>query len=53
MQIGLAPDSIIASTVATNVKDCVITSSFLLIFKAASATLKAAVPELTAREYLA
>ena len=51
VQIGFAPDSTIASTVATKVKDWVITSSFLLIPNAASAILKAAVPELTAKAY--
>ena len=46
---GVARDSIIASTVATKVKLWVITSSPSLISKAANATLKAAVPEETAK----
>ena len=50
VQMGFAPDSTIASTVATKVKDCVITSSFDVIPQHASATLNAAVPEVTASE---
>ena len=52
-QIGVAPLSTIASTVATKVKDWVITSSPLPIFSEANATLKAAVPLVTAKAYLA
>ena len=50
-QTGLAPDSIIASTVATKVKDCVITSSSFFNLRVDNATLIAAVPEVTARAY--
>ena len=49
--IGFARDSTIASTVATNVKTCVITSSFFFKSNAAKATLKADVPDVTAKEY--
>ena len=45
---GIAPDSIIASTVATKVKLCVITSSPGCRSKTASATRSAAVPDVTA-----
>ena len=45
---GIAPISIIASAVATNVNDCVITSSPGLTPRAISAILIAAVPEDTA-----
>ena len=48
---GLARASTMASTVATNVKLCVITSSFGLRSKTDNATRNAAVPELTARLY--
>ena len=49
--MGIAPTSIIASTTAINVKDCVITSSPGLILAAFNATLIAAVPEDTQTEY--
>ena len=47
-QTGVAPDSIIASTVATKVKLWVITSSPGCKSKTASATRSAAVPDVTA-----
>ena len=46
---GLAPDSIMASAVATKVKAWVIISSFFFNFMVDNATLNAAVPEVTAR----
>ena len=48
----MQPDSTIDSTVATKVNDCVTISEPLCILKLAIATLKAAVPEDTAKEYL-
>ena len=47
---GVAPDSTIASTVATKVKAWVITSSPLPMPNAANAILSAAVLEVTANE---
>ena len=50
-QTGVAPASMIASTVATNVKLCVMTSSPGPIPRAAKATRNAAVPDVpTAKE---
>ena len=47
---GFAPTSKIASTVATKVWDCVITSSPFFKFKDFNAVYSAAVPELTQTE---
>ena len=48
---GLAPMSIIASTGATKVKLCMITSSSFFTPAAMSATLIAAVPDVTQQAY--
>ena len=50
--IGLAPISVIAPTVATKVLAAVITSSPFLIFKAFKDNLIASVPEFTPTAYL-